>query len=225
MSKVRLKTDGPAKGAYAKDVMEWQKPMAKAATGAFRDAAKLIEGGGRAAIAAGGFSLRWQKGFRVTVTPKQASLKPTLRGRHTLGFANIFQTGGTIRGKPLLWIPLSGGPAKLGGKRLTPRLYASQIGPLHRINRPGKPPLLAGTALRPPVNGRATTVAQLRNGARHETAAKGQRRRKVYSVPVFVGVPVVKIHQRFDVARVYGQVHAQLGELYARRLEEGGGPA
>lgn len=216
---LRLKYDGPPRGKYAKDVQAWQQPLAKAATGAFREAARRIQDKGRAEIARAGFSKRWQNGFRVIVSPKQFSLSPTLRGRHQIGYANIFERGGTIRGKPLLWLPLPTAPQRIAGKRTTPRLYQDQIGRLQFVQRAGKAPLLVGEALKAVAAGRRATVSQLRSGARNaKTRRAGGRGRKTVSVPLFVGIRSAKIPDRLNVSKVYRDVHAQLRELFREQI-------
>src|SRR5687768_7012026 len=102
---VSLKYTGPPRGKYHRDVRDFEQPIARAVTKVFRAAAKEIEKGGRERIAAGGLSRRFQTGFRVFAFPRrQFSMRPVIRGTHRIGFINIFETGGTVRGKPLLWI-------------------------------------------------------------------------------------------------------------------------
>jgi hypothetical protein len=155
-------------------------------------------------------------GFRTSIFPPRPDFSTDLemRGRHRVGFMNIFERGGTIKGRPLLWVPLSSAPKKIGGRRLTARLYIQKIGPLHRINRSGKPPLLAGFALRAPAG--KISAAQLRTGAKN-AATRGRRRRAV-SVPIFVGLPSVRIRDRLNVSAVYEKGRRDLPVLYAKHL-------
>lgn len=194
--------------------------MAKAATKTMREAAKLVEQRGRAAIAAGGLSPRFQRAFFVRAKPRVGySLKTSMRGYHRIGFANIFEHGGTIspKSKPLLWIPLSSAPQKIGRKRMTPRLYIEQIGPLHYIRRPGKPPLLAGDTLK---TGRSS-VASLKSGARNANARKeGGKGRRTVSVPIFVGIKQTKISRRLNVDAVYKAVAREVPRLYAEQIQQ-----
>lgn len=55
---------------------------------------------------AGNFGQRWQSGWQVRVY--RGKTKITISCWHTIKYAMIFQTGGTVQGKPLLWIPLPG---------------------------------------------------------------------------------------------------------------------
>lgn len=209
---LRLKYEGPPRGKWAAGIKSAEQPIARAITTTFREAAKEIEAKGRAEIAGKRFSRRWQAGFTVRVTPRQFSLQPVITGRHRIGFANIFERGGTIRGKPLLWLPLPTAPKKIGGKRTSAGLYVRAVGPLVSINRPGKPPLLAGQAARR--TGR-TSLASLRTGARRSAAG-----RRTVLVPLFVGIRQAQIGRRLNVSPIYDRVRDQLGEMYLRNFQK-----
>jgi hypothetical protein len=191
-----------------------QDRMARALTKAMRDTAKLVETNARAEIARGGLSRRWQKAFFARAKPRVGySLEPTMRGYIRIGYANIFERGGQIRPKKnLLWVPLPTAP-RLARKRITPSAYVQQIGPLHSINRPGKPPLLAGDAARKPT-GRAS-VASLKTGARRRSAG-----RHTESVPIFVGIRAALIPDRLDVDRVYREAAEALPRFFRQRMSE-----
>lgn len=218
---MKLRYEGPPKGRYARDVMSWQQPIAKALTKTFREAARTIETGGRANIAAAGLGAKAAREFRVFAFPRrQFSMNPALKGTHRRGYFNIFERGGTIPGKPLIWIPLPSAPAKIGGKRITPKLFVEQVGPLVSISRPGKPPLLAGQALKAVSGGRRATIGQLKTGARRTAARRaGGRGRRAVAVPLFVGVRSAKIRKRLAISPIYDRVRAQLGEIYLRQFE------
>lgn len=219
---MKLKYEAPARGRFLKGITEQQGPIARAVTTAFREAAKQIEDRGRANIAGAGFTRRWQSGFRVTVTPRQFSLRPVIRGTHRIGFVNIFERGGRIGGEPLLWLPLPTAPKRIAGKRTTAAAYAKEVGPLISINRPGKAPLLAGQALRAQ-SGRAS-LAALRTGARHASSRRaGGRGRRTVLVPLFVGIRQAQIRKRFNVSPIYDAVRGQLGELYLKNFQQQGG--
>lgn len=215
---VKLKYTGPPRGKYAKDVRDFEQPIARAVTKTFRAAAKDIEREGRQRIAAGGLSRRFVSGFRVFAFPRrQFSMRPEIKGTHRIGFINIFETGGTIRGRPLLWIPLRTAPAKIGGKRITPKLYVDQVGPLFKIERPGKPPLLAGRALRAPLTGRTASLTTLKTGARRAASRRGRR---PVAVPLFVGVRQTRIPKRLNVSPVYDRAREELPDRYLRQIAQ-----
>lgn len=112
---------------------------AKASTSAAYEAARDIKKFGSADIrSAGRFGSRWTTGLHADVSPPrgQSSIDASIKISHKVPYFNIFEFGGTIHGKPLLWIPLSfANDAQ--GKRA--RDYP---GKLFRVDRDGKAPLL-----------------------------------------------------------------------------------
>lgn len=104
---------------------------------AARQAAEQIEIQGRANIRAGGNfgSPRWQQGFRAKLSTTAGNI--VIRITHAVRYWKVFEEGRTIRGKPLLWIPLSFSTAGRLGVRAR-----DFPGKLFRVNRPGKAPLL-----------------------------------------------------------------------------------
>lgn len=208
-----------ATGQFPEAMRDAQTRIATAATGAIRELADNVRRDGRANIAAAGFSKRWQTGFGVTVRPKTGvSIDAAAVVRHKLSFIGIFEYGGAISGRPLLWIPLDSTPKKIGGRRMTPRLYTEQIGPLFRITRPGRAPLLAATVAGQRRGGRRATVAQLRSGAKQAAGFGGRRRAKLSALPLFVGVPRVKIRKRLNILPIYDKAIAGLAASYLRHL-------
>lgn len=243
MAAAQLKFTGPPRGKYAADIRDIEKPMARAATGAFRDGAKLVQSQGRALILGAKLGSRFASQFKVFVFPrKQFSLNPTMRGFHARGFvrskigrwANVFAHGAVIRPvrRPLLWFPLPTAPRRIAGRRPTIPLYLQHVGPLKYIKRPGKHPILVAEALRA-IRGRASTIGQLQAGTRHSTSRRSggragalrgkalpKRARPTFIVPIFVGVPETRIKQRVDIEAVFAQVALSLPSLYDRRLNE-----
>lgn len=220
---------------YKQDRLDWKVAaaaikgtIAGAERAAFQELAIRIQKEGRAEIASAGFSRRWQTGFRTFVFPRRpgAPGQLTLRGQHRIGYANIFERGGTIRGKPLLWVPLPSAPARINGKRTTARAYVQAIGPLHSINRSGRAPLLAGYSMRAPVGGRSLSAAQLRTGQRNarrrqaRSAFGGRLGRAPVSVPLFVGLSAVRIADRLNVSAVYNRARSDLPDIYAKHLDK-----
>ena len=66
----------------------------------------MIEEQAREQIAASGkFGGRWTDGLHVTLDNMRISMS------HDIAYADIFETGGTISGSPLLWLPIGDGPA------------------------------------------------------------------------------------------------------------------
>lgn len=70
-------------------------------------ASMIIEAGKRDIASAGNFGGRWTDGLTMQIEDGSlANMRMYLT--HTIPWAGIFETGGTIQGKPLMWIPISG---------------------------------------------------------------------------------------------------------------------
>ena len=110
---------------WIKSIREKQRPVAEAAVGALRDVAAMSVQEGRADIAAAGnFKGGWISGLQYrTIDATDEGGGPSLQAKaivfHKIGFAGVFESGATIKGKPLLWIPTTHGapsPKRLGRK-------------------------------------------------------------------------------------------------------------
>lgn len=115
--------------------------VARAVTGAAREAAKEVETTGRRDISsAGRFGRRWTEGLQATVAPKTgALLNAKIVVTHIVPYFDIFESGGVITGKPLLWIPLS-----YTGITIRARDYARAFGGLFYVQpKAGRPLLLS----------------------------------------------------------------------------------
>jgi hypothetical protein len=107
--KVKFDFDGKAVGAtFSAHVKRYSERMVIATQVAARRAAENIEREGRANIRAGGDfgSSRWQNGFRALVS-FVSRVRISVRITHSVRYWRVFEFGATIRGKPMLWIPLS----------------------------------------------------------------------------------------------------------------------
>ena len=139
---VRLTLSAVA-GGFFRALTEGEKPMARAATSAVREAADLAKTGGRASIAAAGFSRKWQNALQAKVYPRgRDSMWAAALIYHKVPYAEVFEQGAVIHGKPLLWVPLPNAPFGSGGRRIPPSKFRELVGsPLYTIRRPGKPPM------------------------------------------------------------------------------------
>ena len=228
MAKVRF--NRPPVGRYAQDVQAHQRKLAQAVTGAFRDGAKELQQQTRTAITSAGLGPRFARQFKAFAFPRrQFSLSPVIRGWHARAFkrsrigryANIFARGGTIHAKPLLWLPLPTAPKRIAGQRPTPALFVKEIGPLVRMAGHG-PPMLGGQSLRA-IQGRSATVAQLKTGARHaDTQASGgkNKKRATVTVPMFIGLPSVKIPRKLNMDTIFNRVLQDLPKLFEARMSK-----
>ena len=207
-------------GQYQTYIEELHKRIATAATNAMKEAGATVKAEGRAAIAAAGFSKKWQNAFRVNLYPDRGntiSVTPAALAFHKIPYADVFETGATITGSPLLWLPLPNVPTwvsgTMGGRvHMSPAAYIRSIGPLHLILRPGKPPLLAGYM----AGGGIITVAKLKAGNR--PGRPGGPTPKLVSVPLFFGLDQVSLRQRFNLRAVFAKAEASLGRLYVKNF-------
>ena len=208
------------RGAGAKALRELKRPVAAAATAAMAEAVGTIKVQVRADIDRAGFSTKWQNAFRVEVYPGggRISIGAAALAHHRIDYATIFEEGGTIRGKPLLWVPLENTPKRVARRRMTPESFSANIGPLTYIDRRGRPPLLAARAALGRAGARKTrpkvSMAALRRGA----AGGGSGRTVLRSVPLFVGLDAVRIGKKFDILGIVERAADRLGSLYLKHF-------
>lgn len=210
-------------GQYQKTLDSLQKPIAKAATAAISDAGDYVKKYGRANIAAAGFSIRWQNALRVNLYPAKGrgdSLHPAAQAFHKIPYAGIFETGGTIAGSPLLWLPLPEVPSNLMGRHMTPANYVRLIGPLHTIFRPGKPPLLAGYMAATSSKSKISVAKLVAGNRAVKRALPGAPTPRVVSVPLFYGIDKVSLQKRFDLYKVFNDAQKQLGAFYLTHIRK-----
>lgn len=134
---VQFKYEGKTLGSqFKKGVQNFSAKQKRAVNAAARMAAEEIETQGRANIRQGGNfgSARWQEGFRAVLS---FGANVIIRVTHAVPYWRVFEEGRTIRGKPLLWIPLSFSDA--GRLKVRARDFPRK---LFRVNRVGKAPLL-----------------------------------------------------------------------------------
>jgi hypothetical protein len=172
---------------------------------------------GRASIAAGGFSAKWQNALRSRVYPNaNKPLSPAGIVWHKIRYANVFEQGATIRGKPLLWLPLPTVP--LGGRGshpLTPAQYRDRIGELRSVNRPGKAPLLIGRGSREGITRASATSVRVRKRAVKAGSILGQW------VPLYVGVPSSNVPKRFDLRGAVRLATERIDDYYKQAMGKG----
>lgn len=204
------------KGEFSQSIQAAINPIAQGATGAVKDAADFVKTEGRSRIRAAGFGVRWQNAFRVNVYPKRGvSVDAALFAYHRIPYAGVFESGITISGNPMLWLPLPNIPLRFGGNRLTPALFVQKIGPLHSVNIPGKPPMLAAYISSAADPGKIT-VRKLKSGALRRVQ-RGPN--SVISVPIFYGISTVQLKARFQLDQVFDRAKSNLGTYYLQRMK------
>jgi len=203
-------------GQWIKATDLYQALMAKALTGAMRDVGKLGRERGRQAITAAGFSNKFANSL-VAKLPAKDTLTPTAYIHTTINYADVFETGAVITGKPYLWLPLPTVPAGPGRPHMTPKQYVENVGPLVTMHRAGKPPMLGArvaiSAPRPQPFGRFVSRRILRRGISMRGATQPTQ-----VIPLFVGVPAVNIPKKFDVHAAVVDAFGHLDDFYRRQF-------
>lgn len=208
------------RGEWAEAMRQKYLPIATAGTAAINDVALQVKNQGRAAIGAAGFSRRWQNALRVNVYPEKGRVSVDAAAfiYHKIPYAGVFEDGARISGSPLLWIPFSNIQQRVSGKRLTPRLFIATVGPLHSVNIPGKPPMLAAYVSSGFGIGKKVTIASLRAGMRR----RGKRgAASVRSVPIFFGINAVQLRARFGLQAIFDRGRANLAQFYLNHRKSG----
>ena len=167
--------------------------MSGAAYLALQDVAADIKRSGRRAIANAGFSLQWQNAWVVNVYPSVPSLRAAIEARHKIPYAGLFESGGVIRGRPIMWIPTKQAPRPTGRgeSRLTPARFEKAYGPLmgRRKGSGNQIPLLFG---RDPIS------------------------RKM--VPMFFGIRIASHRSRFNLKYVVSSAALRFEAYYDKHL-------
>ena len=202
-------------GQFAAEYERQTDLIATAVTAAVAEAGEMAKTGGRASIAAGGFSSKWQNALRLKVFPQSGvSLHPAAFIYDKIAYAGVLHTGMTISGNPILWIPLPNVPFA-NGKRLTPAQYQATIGPLKAMRQgsSGKPMLFATVR---------ATDARLSKPLSRSLLKRGRnaKRGTLHSIPVFVGVSSVTDPQKFDVTGAIKKAADRLPALIAKHFED-----
>lgn len=207
--------------AIKDSILAIQSPVAEAATKAVRTAGDATKRAGRLDIAAAGFGSKWQNTLRVNYFPKSgASIDAAAFVFHKIPYSVVFEEGATIRGKPLLWVPLKTTPTKgIGRGKTTPKMLAGKGLKLFTIKRAGKPPLLAADI--PAFNPRARrkerlTLSKVRSAILGKKSSQGKA---VRAVPLFVGISTVHIRKKFHITQIAGGQRDALGGYYVANLK------
>jgi hypothetical protein len=202
-------------------VMEgFARPIASACSAAVIKAGNATKERGRAAIAAQGMSSRWQNALRVNFYPDKLK-KPSIDAAafifHKIDYSSVFDKPTVISGKPLMWIPIAGSMKSVKGVRSPGALKAKGV---DLFSFKGSKTPLLGAAVRGSKKGLGgeVSLAKLKKG----TAGK---RGTVYNVPLFVGVPRVKLSKSFGIESIARKEAAAIPMYYdaALSVERTGG--
>lgn len=194
------------------------EPLARAAKAAVTEAGNIVKARGRVNIAAAGFSTRWQNALRVDIFPQGAVVSANAAAfiYHNIRYAGIFEEGGTITGRPMLWLPLKSAPKRIGRSRVTPKLYRQRYGPLVSLkSKSGKPMLGARVRVTP---GQANAKSPRISASRLALGANGTG--VLRTIPLFVGVRQVTLKKRFSIAAICQQARDELPRLYFQNFRD-----
>jgi hypothetical protein len=192
-----------------------EMPIADAGIAAIKRATDEALARSKADVAASGLGSRWVASFKSRFYEnKGLDAAGLIYSR--INFGVVFERGATVPGNPTLWIPLQTTPKKLGGKRLTAKVFHEQIGHLFKTKIDGRDYLAARIA----VSKRQTTgplpllsAAMLKNRAKPKA---GQRTRLI---PMFVGKSSTTIQKRLHIGEITQAAAARLGEYYAAAIK------
>ncbi len=212
-------------GEFDEAMRELYSPIAVAGSAAIAEASSDIKAEGRAAIARAGFSKRWENAFRAIEYPGGGKVSANAAAfiYHKIPYAEIFESGGTIRGKPLLWIPLSTSTERLGGKHISPKSFNKSIGPLTFLpGKRGRPPLLAAPAMLGPAEAKkarpSPSIRSFRRGAIGSHGKRGPRT-VLRMIPLFIGKRSVDMPKKFALLKIIERHAGRLADLYVKHLK------
>lgn len=201
----------------AAGVAKLETPVATACTSAIKTASDAGKKEGRANIAASGMGSKWQNTFRALLFPKRGiSIDAAAFFFHKIFYADVFEEGAKIKGRPLIWVPLRNVPTRgFGSGKPTPKKMAAKGVKFVSINRTGHKPLLAAQ-VRVPKSQRHKTflkisAAKLRAG----TGGRGVLR----AVPLFIGLNSITIRKRWKLTAIITKWAGRLSELYESALK------
>ena len=188
-------------------------------TDAIRETETTIKNAGRANIRSAGLGTKFANALRVQSFPKapKISARASVYVFSKIPYTGIYETGGSIPGSPLLWLPLPTIPKKIGRRRMTPKLFIQEIGRLRLVRPPGKKPLLVADIRQTGKQGGASaskfTAAALTRGI---FRSKGKAR----TVPCFVGLTAVQVRKRISIGRVVQKAAGELGALIGANVKD-----
>jgi len=206
-----------ARGQFERGMKDMYRPVAKTATRGMTELALRWKLAGRQNIARAGFSRKWQNALRGQAFPRlpKSSAEAAAFVNHRVTYAEVFEKGLTIRGSPILWVPMDHVPKKVNRQATTADRLIQAIGqkPIS-INPPGKPPMLAAV-IRGPKKSRAKKVslAALKRG---KTGSKGVIKR----IPLFIGAESIKEPNLLDLEKIHDSFASQVAKFYVRNFKD-----
>jgi hypothetical protein len=181
----------------------------------------MVKDRGRQDIREAGFSSRWANALRVDRYPRKGkvSMTPAAFIYHNIQYAGVFEEGAKIQGNPMLWLPLSGTPKRIGRNVTNPNRLRSILpdGKLVSIESRSGTPLLAATirlsraqAAKPEPKVSLSALKRGREGS-------GILR----TVPLFFGVKATTIGKKFSIKEICERARDRIPSLYASNFNKG----
>lgn len=210
----------------ASAVLDMRKPVAHATTEAIVRAGRNVVSHGAADISRGVRSKKLPKSWSARYFPGKSKGRPQRESVDAavftyskVSFMTIFEDGGTVRGKPYLWIPLQGTPAFVGKgltrAAITPQRAEAQGIKLFSIAHPGKRPLLAAK-----INASRSVAQRGRVLTPTLKRLRSSRGKATVTIPLFFGVKSVTIKKKFHLGQIANREADQLENYYAAALKE-----
>lgn len=206
-------------GSFSDRMRELEDPIAVTATATMDEVVGIVKSSGRQDIAEAGFSKRWQNALRVDRYPRKGrvSMEPAAFIYHNIQYAGVFEEGARILGNPLLWLPLSGTPARIGRNMTTPTRLASLLPERNLVSiesRNGTPLLgatirLSRSQANKPIP--KVSVAALKRGREGSGVLR--------TIPLFFGVKATSIGRKFSIREICAAAQRRIPALYASNFK------
>ena len=204
-------------------ILEMDRPVRDACVAAIHIAGGRVLELGRRDISKAGFGHRWQNTWKVRFYPETgvSSINAAAWAYHKIPYAEVFEDGATLHGRPMLWIPLRNAPKKFGRGHITPKDLRAQGIKLFSINKAGRVPLLATKIYGSPAQSRRlnfnVSVAALKKS---RTTPKNPGSKQVrMTVPLFFGIRSVSIGKKFHLATIVNAERNALPGYYVANLK------
>lgn len=192
--RLKIRTLGGTK-AYKDAFSSRYGALEEAATEAMDKVGDQIKTSARASIAAAGFGRKWQNALRVQRYPiREDSLSAAVDIRSKVPYADIFESGGRVAGKPWLYVPAKGVPRTKCRFTVTPAFFDKKIAKLTAINVGGRPLLVA------------------------DYKGRGRRPKDGKKVVVFIGIKQSIHRKKFDVIGAVRRGEDNFARFYTAAL-------
>lgn len=203
-------------------ILRMDLPVKRACTKSIIAAGTSLFEKGKSDIAAGvrgnKFPAGWNVRYYQTEPPQ---VDAAAWAYHKIPWADVFESGATIAGKPLLWIPLRNAPSYFGGGKITPKKLEKKNVRLFPIKRSGKPPLLATKVFVTRGQAKKTVfkISAKKILSGRTTPIKNADKMVRITVPLFFGIAAVTIRKKFHLGLIADSERAKLPAYYDANLE------